>query len=88
MAKILKKGVAVKCPRKAHLIGYLNRNFNIRDVPRFNFIDFEYGQEKIAGEQPECALCGSKYFVQNKIYVKQGWFPSDPNLETPTTTKR
>ena len=84
MANILKKGTGVCCPRKRHLIGHINRNVSVDDAPRFIFIDFVTGQERIAGEPPECTICGSRYFVQNKTHTQQGWRPTDPVLERPT----
>lgn len=87
MANILPRGTPIRCPRKRHLIGYLNRDFKADAVPRFNFIDFEIGQERIAGEAATCKICGSQYFVQNKTHTQEGWKPSDPQLEPVSHTR-
>ena len=81
MANILPKGTEVRCPRKRHLIGVTNRQLNSGDQLRFTYVDFEPGQERIAGEHPECKLCSSRYFVQGKMHTSEGWKPSDPTLE-------
>jgi len=81
MAQILTKGTKILCPRKRHLIGTLNRDVNTGEIFGVNRIDFESGQERVAGEPSKCKLCSSVYFIQNKLYTDNGWLPSDPLLE-------
>jgi len=81
MSNILPKGTEVRCPRKRHLIGVLNRQINSGGELLMASIDFESGQERVAGETMTCKICGSTYFIQGKLFTENGWSPSDPNLE-------
>ena len=81
MANILPKGTEVRCPRKRHLIGVTNKPLMSGAMFSPSILDFEPGQERVAGEYAQCKLCNSHYFVQNKLHTKTGWQPSDPQLE-------
>ncbi|MCK4703933.1 MAG: hypothetical protein KAT90_00505 [Gammaproteobacteria bacterium] len=81
MTNILLKGTEIRCPRKRHLIGVASTDLHGSGSFRFQFINFEQGQERIAGEQAKCKLCNSAYIAQDKIHTDGGWFPSDPKLE-------
>lgn len=81
MASTLKKGTEIRCPRKRHLIGVLNVDVGPGGLISVNSIDFESGQERIAGEPTKCKLCSSQYFVNNRIHTSNGWWPDDPDIE-------
>ncbi len=74
-------GTQIMCPRKHHLIGVLNEALMPGMTLKTSTVDFEPGQERIAGDQCKCAICDSWYLVQGKIYTADGWSPSDPTLE-------
>ena len=84
MEQNIPKGTEIRCPRKRHLIGTLNKDLRSSEPLSVKFVDFESGQEKIAGELYSCALCGSLYFTLRKLYTNKGWFPNEPRLETVT----
>jgi len=81
MSHSLPKGTEIRCPRKRHLIGKLSRMLNAGEGLMLARVDFESGQKVNAGEPAACAICGSLYYVQHKLYTDDGWKPSDPNLE-------
>ena len=83
MTHVLNKGTQITCPRKGHAIGTLNRELISGGIVGLGIIDFEPGQERIAGERAICKLCGSMYFLQGMIHTIDGWSPNDPVLETP-----
>jgi len=83
MENSLPSGTQIKCPRKRHLIGLTNKAISTDIVMPVSFIDFEEGQERVAGEIMACKLCSSMYFIQGKIYTELSWFPNEPQLETP-----
>ena len=84
MSHTLQKGTEIRCPRKRHLIGKLNRALNEGEIFMPARVDFEPGQERVAGEPSACKICGSLYYVQNKLYTDSGWQPNEPNLEPVT----
>ena len=83
MANILTKGTEILCPRKRHLIGVLNQDLEPEFLLRLSVIDFESAQTRVQGERPECTICGSLWIVQSTINTENGWWPHDPQLETP-----
>jgi len=81
MADILPKGTQIKCPRKRHLIGVLNKDHRPGDILAINIIDFEESQHRIIGEQAKCKVCDSQYLVDGNLYTSAGWKPFNPKLE-------
>ena len=81
MSHTLPKGTEIRCPRKRHLIGTLSRALDAGEPLNVSRIDFEPGQERVAGEVMACKLCSSLYYVQNKLNTDKGWKPDDPSLE-------
>lgn len=84
MSHTLPKGTKILCPRKRHLVGTLCREIKPGEPISATSLNFEEGQERIVGERSECKLCGSVYFIQNRLYTEDGWQPSDPQLEPVT----
>lgn len=81
---MIPKNTQIICSRKGHLIGVLNTD--MPDGPRVSMIDFNPGQERVAGEKMQCKLCGAPYFLHGKIFTADGWKPDEPKLE-PVTRK-
>ena len=83
MVNILLKGTKILCPRKRHLIGVLNQDLEPEFLMRLSVIDFESAQFRFQGEQCKCKICDSFWIVQSTINTENGWWPHDPQLETP-----
>ncbi len=88
MANILTKGTKVLCPRKRHLIGVLNQDLESGFLMRLSVIDFESGQERVMGEKCFCKIpgCNSEWLIFRpyaSMNTEHGWWPRDPQLETP-----
>lgn len=81
MSHSLQKGTKILCPRKRHKIGVLSRTLNAGEILMAARIDFEPGQECIAGEPMACKICSSPYYVQRRLHTDSGWQPSEPSLE-------
>ena len=81
MSYLLPKGTELRCPRKRHLIGTLTRSLEPGEPLNISKVEFEAGQERIAGEVMSCKICSSLYYVQNRLYTDDGWKPSEPSLE-------
>ena len=79
----LERGTDITCPRKGHKIGEIKQDLITHGPISMDSIEFEPGQERLAGETPKCKMCSSQYFVQGKIHTDDGWKPNDPILETP-----
>jgi len=84
MSHKLKTGTQVQCPRKRHVIGVLKEDVQNLALLSLAKINYESGQDRVAGEIGGCKLCGSLYLTQGKIYTEYGWLPHEPKLETPT----
>lgn len=83
MTILIPKGAVVICPRKGHRICTAKVDIISGSLASTKQVDFETGQERIAGEPMKCKICGSPYVVQGMIHTKEGWMPHDPVLETP-----
>lgn len=77
----IEAGIKILCPRKRHVIGSMKEP--IQNILGFTAgkVDFENGQERVAGELNECKICQSVYFLQGKLYTELGWLPQEPQLE-------
>ena len=81
---ILPKGTQITCPRKRHPVGTFNQDVKTTGALLAITVDFEPGQEVIAGDKMVCKLCNSSFFQQGKIHTSEGWKPNDPLLEQVT----
>ncbi len=77
----LSAGTEIVCPRKRHVIGLIKSDIQSGGVISISNITFESGQERIAGELPDCKICNSRYINSGAIHTKTGWFPNAPKLE-------
>jgi hypothetical protein len=84
MTETLTKLTAITCPRKGHKIAVINRDIRSGDARNFSQLEFEPGQERIAGEKMICKICQSLYFNQGSIHTENGWWPKDPQFEIST----
>ena len=75
------KDTKIVCSRKHHPIGLTMANLKGGDPLKLSAIWFAIGQNRIQGEEPNCKICGSPYFLAGQVHTDQGWRPNEPKMD-------
>jgi hypothetical protein len=79
--ELIPQGTIVICSRKHHHIGAMTEPLKSGDPLKLSALNFNVGQDRIQGDRPNCAICGSPYWIDGKVHTLQGWLPSEPVME-------